>query len=287
MLALSDITVRIEEAVLLDGVSLDVHPGEVVAVVGPNGAGKTTLLNVAVGEWTPSAGTVSFEGQPLHTYDREHLAQRRAVLPQKSNLTFNFTAFEVARLGRTPHHAGATEDDKAAWRGLSRAGVDHLATRKYPTLSGGEQQRVHLARTLTQLDVPEHPTQYLLLDEPTAALDIAHQHSVLRMAKSMAEEGAGVLVILHDLNLAAQYADRLAVLRKGRLLAEGPPADILDADLVHAAFDVAVMVVPHPCLSCPLVVHMPDGTPVPPGGDGLPGTEEAPIPDLPDLATDS
>jgi iron complex transport system ATP-binding protein len=143
-------------------------------------------------------------------------------------------------------------------RALAQAGVGHLAGRRYPTLSGGEQQRVHLARTLAQLDTPHaDASRYLLLDEPTASLDLAHQHTVLGTARALADAGTGVLVVLHDLNLAAQYADRLAVLRRGQLLADGPPADVLDPALVHAAFDVAVTVLPHPCFTCPLVVALP------------------------------
>ena len=288
MLHLHDIHVRIGEATLLGGVTLGVAPGEVVAVVGPNGAGKSTLLKVATGERTPSGGTVTLDGQLLTMYDPDVLACRRAVLPQHSALSFGFTAFEVARLGRTPHRTRAHEDDAAALRALSRAGVAHLAGRRYPTLSGGEQQRIHLARALAQLDAESTVPRYLFLDEPTASLDLAHQHAVLRTARSLAEAGTGVLVILHDLNLAAQYADRLAVLRAGRLLADGPPAHILDADLVRAAFDVPVVVMPHPCLACPLVVHLPDGATVPNDlfqGDGLAGTPAAPILDLPDLTS--
>lgn len=259
MLALESVRVRIGDAVLLDGVSLVVQPGEVVAVVGANGAGKSTLLKVAAGERSPSAGRVTLDGRPLGAFSPEALALRRAVLPQHSALQFGFTAAEVVRLGRTPHAGRATraQDEAAVERALAQAGVSHLAGRRYPTLSGGEQQRVHLARTLAQLDGRHDEPRYLLLDEPTASLDLAHQHAVLRTARALAEAGTGVLVVLHDLNLAAQYADRLAVLRRGRLLADGPPAEVLDPALVHAAFDVVVTVLPHPCLTCPLVVALP------------------------------
>jgi iron complex transport system ATP-binding protein len=278
MLHLDDVHVQIGGAVLLGGVTLAVRPGEVVAVVGPNGAGKSTLLKVAAGERAPSAGRATLDGRPLAARSPEHLAIRRAVLPQQSALAFGFTAFEVAMLGRTPHAATRDGHEAAAWRALERAGVAHLAERRYPTLSGGEQQRVHLARALAQLDGPAAPDaprapRYLLLDEPTASLDLAHQHAVLALARAHAEAGGGVLVVLHDLNLAAQYADRLAVLRGGRLLAEGRPAEVLDPGLVHAAFDVPVVVLPHPCLACPLVVPMPV---VAAGGDGAPAAFDPP-----------
>jgi iron complex transport system ATP-binding protein len=264
MLALDATTVRVGGSVLLDGVSLAVRPGEIVAVVGPNGAGKSTLLKVAAGECTPSAGSVTLDGRPLPSFPPDVLAARRAVLPQQSALQFGFTASEVVALGRTPHasHSSRREDEAAVRRALAQAGVGHLAHRRYPTLSGGEQQRVHLARALAQLDAPASTSdgsqpRYLLLDEPTASLDLAHQHTVLGTARALADAGTGVLVVLHDLNLAAQYADRLAVLRRGRLLADGPPVDVLDPALVQAAFDVAVTVLPHPCFTCPLVVALP------------------------------
>jgi iron complex transport system ATP-binding protein len=260
MLSLDTVRVCVGDAVLLDGVSLAVRPGEVVAVVGPNGAGKSTLLKVAAGERAPTTGRVTLDGAPLASFTPDVLAARRAVLPQHSALQFGFTASEVVALGRTPHvhHSSWKEDETAVRRALGRAGVGHLAARRYPTLSGGEQQRVHLARALAQLDAPHvNEPRYLLLDEPTASLDLAHQHAVLGTARALADAGTGVLVVLHDLNLAAQYADRLAVLRRGRLLADGPPADVLDPALVHAAFDVAVTVLPHPCFTCPLVVALP------------------------------
>ncbi len=274
MLDLDTVHVTIGGARLLRGVALGVRPGEVVAVVGPNGAGKSTLLKVMAGEQVPTEGAAVLDGRPLAAWAPDDLALRRAVLPQHSALAFGFTAFEVAMLGRMPHAARAAEDEAAARRALEAAGVAHLAERRYPTLSGGEQQRVHLARALAQLDGSATEARYLLLDEPTASLDLAHQHAVLRLARAHAEAGGGVLVVLHDLNLAAQYADRLAVLRDGRLLAEGPPADVLDPALVRAAFDVPVVVLPHPCLACPLVVSMP-AEPAPAKAGGAPAEFDA------------
>ena len=152
---------------------------------------------------------------------------------------------------------------------MRRAGVLPLASRRYPTLSGGEQQRVHLARTLAQLDgrgTPEasgggaaaHTSaRYLLLDEPTSALDLAHQHAVLRVAREEAARGTGVLAVLHDLNLAAQYADRIAVLAQGRLIALGAPEAVLTPTVVRCAFGISVLVTQNPCAACPLVVPIP------------------------------
>ena len=275
MLALHDATVRIGPATLLDGVSLAVRPGEVLAVVGPNGAGKTTALRALSGESAPTAGAATLDGAPLADVGSGPLALRRAVMPQASSLPFDFSVLEVVLLGRTPHRSTRAADLDAASRAMDAAGVAAFADRRYPTLSGGEQQRVHLARALAQLDGPATAgPRYLLLDEPTSALDLAHQHAVLRTARRRAAAGDGVLAVLHDLNHAAQYADRVAVLAAGRLVACGAPRDVLTAEVVAEAFGVAVVVTDHPCAACPLVVPVPDGATFP-VHDGLA------VPDLP------
>ncbi|HEX8384971.1 MAG TPA: heme ABC transporter ATP-binding protein [Rubricoccaceae bacterium] len=258
MLALDAATVRIGQATLLDALSLGVAPGEVLAVVGPNGAGKTTALRLLAGERAPTGGHVRLDGRPLSETPADALALRRAVLPQESGLAFGFTALDVVLLGRTPHRTTRRTDLAAAGRAMEEAGVDHLADRRYPTLSGGERQRVHLARTLAQLDGPAGEGRYLLLDEPTSALDLGHQHSVLRTARRQAAGGTGVLAVLHDLNLAAQYADRIAVLAAGRLVAVGRPEAVLTPTVVRCAFGITVVVTAHPCAACPLVVPVPD-----------------------------
>ena len=255
MLALEDATVRIGRATLLDGLSLEVAPGEVVAVVGPNGAGKTTALRLLAGETAPSSGRAVLDGRPFDLEDG--LARRRAVLPQKSALAFGFSALDVVMLGRTPHRSTRAEDRAAASRSMHAAGVAGLAGRRYPSLSGGEQQRVHLARALAQLDGTEGP-RYLLLDEPTSALDLAHQHAVLRVARRQAADGVGVLAVLHDLNLAAQYADRIAVLAGGRLVAVGTADAVLTPSVVRCAFGISVVVTRNPCAACPMVVPTAD-----------------------------
>jgi len=262
VLALDNVTVTISGADLLCGVSLGIAAGTVTALVGPNGAGKSTLLAVASGERVPARGTVRLDGKPLAAYAPEALARRRAVLPQEAMLAFGFTGREVALLGRTPHPTSRAEDERSALRALDAADVLHLAERRYTTCSGGEKQRLHLARVLAQLDGPD--ASLLLLDEPTAALDLAHQHRVLAAARRLAHaRGLAVVAVLHDLNLAAQYADRIAVLDRGRLAAEGKPADVLTPDVLRAVFGVEVVVVPHPALACPLVVPLPGDPDVP------------------------
>ncbi len=240
---------------LLREVDFALQPGELLAIVGPNGAGKSTLLKTLVGDLTPAAGTISLDGVTLDSWSPLQQARRRAILPQSSSLTFPFRAFEVALMGRNPHDTGAAYDERVSFAALEQSGVSHLAEREYPTLSGGEQQRVQLARVLSQIwDAPTSGNRYLLLDEPTNNLDLAHQHHCLHVAKGISRQGAGVLAVLHDLNLAAQYADRVLILCQGQVVAVGQPETVLTTDTLCRTFDTPVMVTRHPCFDCPLIV---------------------------------
>ena len=244
---------------LLADVSLTLSAGELVAIVGPNGAGKSTLRRVLCGDAAPTAGEVWMDERPLGAWSLVERARARAVLPQDSTLNFPFTAFEVVLMGRTPHVRGAesARDYEIARAALVATEADHLTERLYPTLSGGERQRVQLARVLAQIWEPAAGARYLLLDEPTSNLDLAHQHSTLAVARRFARAGVGVLVILHDLNLAAQYADRIVMLKDGRVRAAGAPDAVLTAAVIRATFAVPVLVTRHPVLDCPLVVPTP------------------------------
>lgn len=239
---------------LVDQVGLELIPGEVLALIGPNGAGKSTLLRLLAGDLLPTAGTVQLAGRPLHHYSAQELAVQRAVLPQQTLLQFAFSAREVVAMGRYPHSNGGGEsihDQAVINAALQRTETTLLADRAYPSLSGGEQGRVSLARVLAQ----EAPL--LLLDEPTAALDLRHQQAVLRIARELAHRGAAVLTILHDLNLAAAYADRVALLAGGRLVAADTPWTVLTAVQLSSVFDCPITVVPHPAGNWPLVLPLP------------------------------
>jgi len=228
-------------ATLLDDVSLAVGRGEVVALLGPNGAGKSTLLRALCGELSPAAGDVHLEGRSLSGWSPRERAARLGVLPQASRLVFPFTAEQVALLGRTPHVARreSARDREIAGLALRRAGVGALARRDYLRLSGGEQQCVQLARVLAQVwDAPAQGSRYLLLDEPTASLDLRLQHALLGLTRQLAGQGFGLLVSLHDLNLAAQYADRIALLCGGRMLADGAPPQVLCAERIRRVWGV-------------------------------------------------
>ncbi|WP_395573898.1 heme ABC transporter ATP-binding protein [Streptomyces sp. BK79] len=244
------VRVRLGGRPVLDGVDVIVRAGEVLALVGPNGAGKSTLLGVLAADVPAAEGVVRVHGRPVEDWSAPELALRRAVLPQSASLSFPFPVEEVVRMGRAPW-AGTDlrdEDDAAVAEAMARTEVSGFAGRPFSALSGGERARVALARVLAQ------HAPLLLLDEPTAALDLRHQELVLRVCRERARAGDAVVVVLHDLGLAAAYADRVAVLRAGRIAADGPPARVFREDLLSEVYDQPVEVLPHPRTGAPLVV---------------------------------
>ncbi|WP_291299023.1 heme ABC transporter ATP-binding protein [Elioraea sp.] len=242
MIAAHGIRVARSGRTLLAVAELSLAGGIVTGVVGPNGAGKSTLTRVLAGELHPDTGDVRFEGVPIAAIAPTALAQRRAVLPQSSTLGFPLAAEDVVRLGRIPHAGAvaAAEDEAAVAAAMAEAGVVHLAHRGMATLSGGEAQRVQLARVLCQLAGPDPARTALFLDEPTASLDLAHAHAILAAAAARARAGAAVLAVLHDLSLAARWCDRVLVMEAGRIIADGVPADVLDDALVSRVWGIAV-----------------------------------------------
>ncbi len=238
---------------ILEQVELTLQPGEVLVVLGTNGAGKSTLLATLTGELAPATGQVLLDQRPLASWSALERARRMAVLPQSSALAFAFQVEEVVAMGRMPHASGQRRDSQILREVMAAADVSHLAARSYLSLSGGERQRVHLARVLAQVwNSAEQGC--LLLDEPTASLDLAHQHLTLQQARQMAARGLAVLVVLHDLNLAARYADRLLLLHEGRVSAQGTPWEVLQVELLEQVFKVPVSVQTHPLHACPLVL---------------------------------
>lgn len=237
---------------VLDGVDLRIEPGTLVAVLGPNGAGKTTLMRCLSGDLAPDTGDVNIDDRDISSVSAAELARLRSVLPQQHRVSFGFTSREIVEMGRAPH---GDRDPELVAQAMGATDVNHLADRPFRVLSGGEQARVALARVLVQ------DTPVVLLDEPTAALDLHHQEHVMSIAAQLAYSGRTVVAIVHDLNLAAAFADRLVLLDHGRVAADGAPADVLDADLVSEVYGIAVTVVDHPARNCPLVVTTTTPTP--------------------------
>ena len=257
MIEAKHLTVAIDSKKLLDDVSLSLRAGEILVVVGQNGAGKSTLRKVLSGDLPPTSGEVWMNNRPLAAWPLAERAKVRAVLPQDSALSFPFTALEVVLMGRAPHLSGAESkhDYEIARQALAAVEAGQLEDRIYPTLSGGERQRVHLARVLAQIwESSSNQTRSLLLDEPISNLDIAHQHQILRIARDLAQQQVAVLIILHDLNLAAQYADKIALLKDGRIIALDVPSKILTPELIRETFGVAVGIIKHPYFDCPLII---------------------------------
>lgn len=236
-----DVTCQIGSRHLLDHVSLAIEPGRVHAVLGPNGAGKSTLLKLLSGEQRCTQGQVLLENRSISDWPALERARRRAVLPQSENLSFDFTVRQVVSLGRMPCvlQTPAREHEIIS-AALQATGVAHLDSRIYPTLSGGERMRVQLARVLAQIwETSTHP-RYLLLDEPTASLDLAHQHSCLKIARQFAADGTGVLLVLHDPNLALSYADEVTLLCCGQVIAQGAPEQVLSQQNLERVYGVKI-----------------------------------------------
>lgn len=253
MLRAEGLTLRRGPCEVLGGVDLELRPGELFGVLGPNGAGKSTLLAALGGELAPASGRVLLHGRELAAWPGIERARHLAVLPQSATLSFAFSVEEVVVMGRLPHATGLQRDAEVVSAVLAAADIVHLRGRSYLALSGGERQRVQLARVLAQL-WPGAAGQVLLLDEPTAMLDPLHQHAILQAVRALAGRGVAVLAILHDLNLAARYCDRLLLLERGRVRALGTPEQVLQAAPLKAVFGLDVLVRRHPERDHPLII---------------------------------
>ena len=267
MLQAHGIAVQRGERQILSDIDLSLPAGQVIGVLGANGAGKSTLLAALAGELSPSAGRITLNGRPLSAWPAAELASCRAVLPQSPSLQFDLPVATVIGMGAYPHarhsrtgahptnrhdtaQAAMAEDQRILQRVLALADVQDLYERRYRRLSGGEQQRVHLARVLYQLLLARqgyNEYRVLMLDEPTASLDPRHQLHLLSAVHTLAhEENVAALVIVHDLNLAAGCCDRLLLLGQGRIAACGTPAQVLTPDTLRQVYGVEATVLPHP-----------------------------------------
>jgi len=253
LLQADDVTFAYGDTPVVHGVSLEVPDGGLVGLIGPNGSGKTTLLRLLAGTRRPSSGRVLLDGRPLASLARHAIARRMAVVPQESHLAFDYSVLEVALMGRYPHlGAFAIEgpaDLAAAREALAATGAEPLETRMFSTLSGGEKQRVIIAAALTQIAAyaaGDGSGAVLLLDEPTAALDLKYQLAVGSLLESLhARRALSIVVSTHDLSFAARICRTLVMVKGGRVLAAGPTEDVLTPDRIRALYDVDVDVVRH------------------------------------------
>jgi heme transport system ATP-binding protein len=252
ILTAGDVTYRVGSATLVDSVDLTGHRGEVIAILGPNGAGKTTFLRLLAGDLLPDEGAITVDEVDTRSVAPLELAKVRSVMRQGGARDIPFTALAVVEMGRHPHRtdedASLESDRSAIHSAMERTDTLHLAGRVFATLSGGEQTRVIMARVFAQA------APVVLLDEPTTALDVAHQERVLSEMRQLATEDACVVAVLHDLNAAAFHADRIVLMDKGSVRAEGSPAEVLRADLLSDVYGQTMTVVEHPTRGCPLVL---------------------------------
>ena len=242
---------------LLEDISVDLDGGEILGIIGPNGAGKTSLLQTLSGDYASTNGSVRFLGKDIANWQGQNRAQCMAILPQLSLLNFPYTVEEVIMLGRTPHSTGARADRVIMNEVMHSTDTKSLQDRVYTQLSGGEKQRVQLARVFAQIwpDTSSQP-RLLLLDEPTAALDLSHQQLMIHTLKELANKGCAIVMVAHDFNLVAAVADKVLALKEGRQMACGCASEVLTKDIFARVFAVDVTISTHPDTGRPLVISL-------------------------------
>ena len=238
----------------LDGVSFDAVEGRITAVAGPNGSGKSTLIRALIRRQPIESGTIEIDGKKLESMTTQETAQRIAVTPQREEPAFPMTVEEYVGLGRFPRlglwRTPSAADDAASAAGMEKAGVAEFATRRTDTLSGGEWQRVRIARALAQ------QARALVLDEPTTFLDLAHEMSLFELLHSLAAEGMAVLLVSHQLNLVARFADSIVLLHHGRVVATGSPSDVMQANLLERVYEWPLVISRDPAVGAPSLVPL-------------------------------
>ena len=255
-LAIQSASLTLEGKTILDDVSFALQPGRLNALIGPNGAGKSSLLRVILGFEPGARAHIEFAGADFHALPRRERARVAALVEQTAGTDQPIDVHDVVMLGRLPHQGlwaadSQTGDEEIAARAMARAGVAEFATRRFSTLSGGEQQRVHIARALAQ------SPRLLLLDEPTNHLDLSAQIAVMEILRALAHEGLTILVTMHDLNLTAAWFDHVVALDRGRVVAQGTPETVIDSAFLARVYGVAATIVPNPASGRPMIAYGP------------------------------
>lgn len=254
MIEVKKLTYQIGKKYLLQDLSFEAKAGELLAILGANGAGKSTLMKLLCKEIFPTEGEIVLRGRNLKEYKLPELAKLRAVLAQQNTISISFLVKELVMMGRYPHfdQHPKPEDIEIVKVVMEETGILHLSARDYNTLSGGEQQRVQLARVMAQIyDCPE---ACLLLDEPTNGLDLLYQQQIMELARRLADKGYCVICILHDINFASRFADQILMLKSGKKIAIGKPLDVVSCENIHETFGVNVKLMPCEGYDCPLVI---------------------------------
>lgn len=258
MLKTEDIHYHIGKKKILNGISAEFNPGEFNMILGPNGSGKSTFLKIFSGEINQYGGSVLYDGEKISHHKKEELAKRRAVMSQQPELSFPLMVEEVVMMGRYPHFTfnPNKKDEEICNEVMKQMNLSSFKERNYLTLSGGEKQRVQYARVLAQIwEKPQTGYRYLFLDEPLTSLDINYQQEFLQVAAKFTENNTILIAVMHDINLAIQYADNLFFLKEGELIAYGKPKDILTEELIKEVFNVPVSIINNPVNNAPLVVY--------------------------------
>lgn len=257
MLRTESIYYRVGNKIILDNVNVEFLPGEFNMILGPNGSGKSSFLRIFSGELPATEGNVYFDGKKISDIKKEELAKQRAVMSQQPELSFPLTVEEVVMMGRYPHFDfnPNKKDEAICEEVMNRMELQSFKERNYLTLSGGEKQRVQYARVLAQIwEKPARGCRYLFLDEPLNNLDINYQQQFLKIAKEFIGKETVIIAVMHDLNLAIQFADKLFFFKEGSLVAQGSPGTVLTEDLIKRIFNVEARIIPNPASNSPLLV---------------------------------
>lgn len=250
MITVNDVSLQRGSRTVIHNASLEVPAGQCVALVGPNGSGKSTLLGGITGDLHVAGGEIQIDDVPIADLDNLELARLRAVMTQQVSVSFGFAVREVVQMGRSPWRGtdASNNDDTVVNRCLTSMDIEHLADRPVQALSGGELARVAMARVLAQT------TPILILDEPTAALDLRHQQELLESVKQHTADGGAALIVLHDLSLTAAYADSVGVLSEGNLVAFGSPEEVLVPQVLDPVYETQVITMTHPRTGRPIII---------------------------------
>lgn len=249
-----DITLRAGKKYIIKDAGLTIKAGQVTSIIGPNGAGKSSLLKVLSNELPDYKGSVLVNGTCIKDYTPKALSRIRAVMAQHANLQFAFTVRQVIALARHGHLSSSRDNQVITDEVMDITGIAPFADRNYLTLSGGEKQRVQLARVLTQVWEETQYPRYILLDEPTSSMDIAQQQFMFSIVKKICARNIGVLAVVHDLNLAAQFAEYLYLMRDGKIVASGRSEDVFTKANIEETFCCAVNIYRDPCNNCPYII---------------------------------